>query len=199
MSNQQSDLGRAGTKILTKFRSLVSRDNVRTVDEELGLNLDLTFITERLVAMSFPAEKISTIIRNNINDVVKYFEWKHDGKYIVINLVHNSEMTYDAKKFHGKMHYYGSLDNHSPSLNQIISIAQSIKNFLEQDPSNVAAIHCKTGRGRTGTVAAAYLLYSGLCQTPEDAINLFSQKRTNRNASVISVPSQLRYALSKSP
>ena len=32
-------------------------------------NLDLTYITERIIAMSFPASGVETIFRNSINDV----------------------------------------------------------------------------------------------------------------------------------
>ena len=50
--------------------------------------------------------------------------------------------------------------------------------FLQQDQQNVAAVHCKAGKGRTGTVIAAYLLYANEFDTSEEALTYFGVCRT---------------------
>ena len=53
------------------IRTKVSGARNRTNEE--GFNLDLTYITPRIVAMSFPADAFwQKMYRNNINDVAGY-------------------------------------------------------------------------------------------------------------------------------
>ena len=42
-----------------------------------------------------------------------------------------------------------------------MAVCQDMHAFLEADENNVVAVHCKAGKGRTGTVIAAYFLYAG--------------------------------------
>lgn len=53
------------------LRELVSQDKIRYIDNQF--NLDLTYITPRLIAMAFPAEGIEAMIRNRIVDVSNFF------------------------------------------------------------------------------------------------------------------------------
>ena len=56
----------------------------------------------------------------------------------------------------------------------------------------MVCIHCKAGKGRTGTTIAAFLAFSGM--TAEDALSLFARQRT-KNAKGVTIPSQWRYVL----
>ncbi len=42
-----------------------------------GYNLDLTYITKRIVAMAFPASGFEKLYRNSINTVAELFEELH--------------------------------------------------------------------------------------------------------------------------
>ena len=74
-------------------------------------------------------------------------------------------------------------------LNNLCSIAQA---FMETDPDNVVAIHCKAGKGRTGTVICCLLLHLHICHTYEQAMEFFARTRTMDNKGV-TIPSQKRY------
>ena len=55
--------------------------------KEDGFNLDLTYITPRLIAMAFPASGIEKIYRNSIDDIREFLEKNHGpGEYLIMNL-----------------------------------------------------------------------------------------------------------------
>ena len=61
-----------------------------------GYDLDLSYITPRIVAMSLPGEGVHKVYRNSINSVSKLFNEKHGEKYRILNL---SGIQYDYEKF----------------------------------------------------------------------------------------------------
>jgi len=66
--------------------------------KEEGYNLDITYITERVIAMSYPATGFEVMYRNKLSDVSKYLDTKHEDHYRVYNL---SNRPYNDSKFHG--------------------------------------------------------------------------------------------------
>ena len=80
---------------MIKFvRKVVAGPKNRTVWD--GMDLDLTYITSRLIAMAFPASGFEKAYRNSIDDVSRYFKERHEGKYLILNL---SMRNYDYEKF----------------------------------------------------------------------------------------------------
>lgn len=57
------------------------RGRDRYVSDEF--DLDLTYITERIIAMSFPATGMESTYRNSLKDVAKMLEIKHQENYMV--------------------------------------------------------------------------------------------------------------------
>lgn len=57
----------------------------------------------------------------------------------------------------------------------------SIVYYNLADIENVVFIHCKAGKGRTGTIICCYLLYSGRFNSPEDALAYYGKKRLIAN------------------
>jgi phosphatidylinositol-3,4,5-trisphosphate 3-phosphatase/dual-specificity protein phosphatase PTEN len=73
-------------------------------------------------------------------------------------------------------------DNYVPPLALIKLFCESVHDWLSGDPKNVAVIHCRAGKGRTGLMVCAYLVYTGMCA--EDALQLYADRRTYNNQGV---------------
>ena len=157
---------------------------------EAGFDLDLTYITERIIAMSFPATGVESVYRNCLRDVAKMLMNKHGENYLVFNL---SERRYDISKLNHQVLDFGWPDHLAPSLDRLCSICKSISSWLESDQRHVAVVHCVGGKGRTGVVVAAYLHYSNICNTPESALDKFAMQRFFNEKHGVNQPSQRRY------
>lgn len=47
----------------------------------------------------------------------------------------------------------------------MIRMANSVTEWFDANKKNVIAVHCKGGKGRTGTMISVALLKSGVCKT----------------------------------
>eukprot|EP00051_Salpingoeca_urceolata_P022814 m.378656 g.378656 ORF g.378656 m.378656 type:complete len:745 (+) comp20027_c1_seq2:564-2798(+) len=159
------------------------------------VDLDLTYITPNIIAMSFPATGLETTYRNDVRDVAAFLQTRHKDHYMVYNV---SEKNYDASKFNNQVLDFGWPDHLAPTLERLCSVCKSVDGWLKADSRNVAVVHCKGGKGRTGVVIAAYMTYVRLFTNPDDAMQQFAIKRFTENdipgdETGITQPSQRRY------
>jgi len=188
-ADQSEDDRKKSSGTLTDFvRGKVSKKKIRFQQD--GFDLDLTYITNALIAMGFPSESLAGVYRNNMKDVQRFFNTRHPKKYHLFNLC--SERGYEIGNFEGRVSRY-PFDDHNPcALDVIEPFCKDVKMWLDKDPENVVGIHCKAGKGRTGMLIACYLLYSEFSPNSQHALRYFACKRT-RNAKGVTIPSQIRY------
>lgn len=166
----------------------MSGPRIRYKDKDF--DLDITPITPRVYAMSYPAaDFFQKMYRNPIQDVASFIEQKHGEKFWIYNL---SGRVYDKKPFKGRVNDYEWEDHHSPTMVLLVEACQSIFKFLEQDPDNVIYVHCNAGKGRTGTLICCYLMFCGFADSAQNAITYYGWKRF-RHGRGVTQPSQLRY------
>ena len=91
-------------------------------------DLDLTYVTERIIAMGYPAEKMESIYRNDYHIVKEFLDQRHDNHYWVYNLCSEKERIYDKKKFDGRVTYYPFDDHHPPVFRHVTHVQLQIVN-----------------------------------------------------------------------
>nr|XP_054385406.1 phosphatidylinositol 3,4,5-trisphosphate 3-phosphatase TPTE2-like isoform X13 [Pongo abelii] len=154
------------------MRRLVSENKRRYTRD--GFDLDLTYVTERIIAMSFPSSGRQSFYRNPIEEVVQFLENKHPNHYRVYNLC--SETAYDPKHFHNRVGRIMIDDHNVPTLHEMVVFTKKLNEWMAQDLENITAIHCKGGKGRTGTMVYACLVASEIFLTAENRyVGYFAQ------------------------
>ena len=155
-------------------------------------DLDMAYITERVIGMGFPATGCETVYRNSLVDLREYLDRYH-GEYKIYNLCIEQGRIYPKEYWVERKVGLFPFNDHAPCpIKLILDFCVDICLYLTYNPRAVACIHCKAGKGRTGVMIVCYLIFSGLCKTSDEALAHYARQRTLNNKGV-TIPSQIRY------
>ena len=172
------------------FKRLVSKKKRRIQTEYY--DLDMCYITERVIGMGFPAYGCERIYRNTLEDTRNFLDRYHRD-YKIYNLCIEKDRIYPKTYFENTLVGLFPFNDHSPCpCKLILDFCVDICLYLTAHPRGVAAIHCKAGKGRTGVMIVCYLIFSGLCKTSDEALVHYANQRTLNNKGV-TIASQIRY------
>ncbi|KAM4897694.1 tensin-1 isoform 8-T8 [Sylvia borin] len=172
-------------------RCKTSRSMSLTAAMESSCELDLVYITERIIAVSYPSVAEEQSYSSNLREVAHMLKSKHGNNYVLFNL---SERRRDINKLHPKVLDFGWPDMHTPALEKICSICKAMDTWLNAAAHNVVVLHNKGNRGRLGVVVAAYMHYSNISASADQALDRFAMKRFYEDKVVpVGQPSQKRY------
>ncbi|RDA96292.1 hypothetical protein CP533_1629 [Ophiocordyceps camponoti-saundersi (nom. inval.)] len=171
--------------------------------------LDLCYVTDFIVVTSGPSQTYpQRAYRNPLDQLVSFLDSKHGRDWAIWEF--RAEGTgYPDDAVYGRIRHYPWPDHHPPPFRLVPLIMASMRNWLnggsldgEQESgevkdaaagNRVAVVHCKAGKGRSGTVSCSYLI-SEAGWTPEDALARFTSRRMRPNFGAgVSIPSQLRW------
>uniref|UniRef100_A0ABM5G868 Auxilin isoform X6 n=1 Tax=Pogona vitticeps TaxID=103695 RepID=A0ABM5G868_9SAUR len=152
--------------------------------------LDISYITSRIIVMSFPGEGVELGFRNHIDDVRTFLDSRHPDHYTVFNL---SPKSYRTTRFHNRVSECSWPVRQAPSLHNLYAVCKNMHNWLQQNPKNVCVIHCMVSQA-DGRVASAVLVSAMFCfchlfSNPAPAIQLLNSKRPG----IVLWPSHRRY------
>ncbi|KAL8724871.1 MAG: hypothetical protein Q9166_007700 [cf. Caloplaca sp. 2 TL-2023] len=158
--------------------------------------LDLCYVTENIIATSGPSSTFpQRAYRNPTDALVKFLDYKHGSNWAIWEF--RAEGTgYPDSEVYGRIRHYPWPDHHPPPFALIPNIMASMRDWLkgpDTKPDRVVVVHCKAGKGRSGTAACSYLI-SEEGWTVDDALFRFTRRRMRSGFGAgVSIPSQLRW------
>mmetsp|Transcript_65532 Transcript_65532/g.188918 ORF Transcript_65532/g.188918 Transcript_65532/m.188918 type:complete len:853 (+) Transcript_65532:179-2737(+) len=175
----------------TFSKHMASKQKQRFVDTTEGFDLDLSYITPRIIAMGWPSNSmLEAQLRNSMAEVKRFLRIRHGGCYKVYNLC--IERSYPSGSFEKEFGDIRFPDHNPCALEDIDLICRDMQDFLDASRSNVVVVHCKAGKGRTGLIVSSLLLRLQVAQTAQEALTKFAARRT-RDGKGVTIPSQIRY------
>ncbi|KAH8681048.1 hypothetical protein BX600DRAFT_375122 [Xylariales sp. PMI_506] len=184
--------------------------------------LDLCYVTDNIIATSGPSQTYpKRAYRNPLDRLVAFLDSKH-GKNWAIWEFRAEGTGYPDHLVYNRIKHYPWPDHHPPPFKLIPLIMASMRDWLDgnepdedgaqsqddkdkktvgkvldawKDKKNprVIVVHCKAGKGRSGTTACSFLI-SECGWTPEQALARFTERRMRpKFGPGVSIPSQVRW------
>ncbi|KAJ8409416.1 hypothetical protein AAFF_G00228170 [Aldrovandia affinis] len=134
--------------------------------------LDISYITSRIIVMSYPAEAVEMGYRNHVEDIRSFLDSRHVDHYTIFNL---SQRNYRGAKRVSECNWP---TRQAPSLHNLFAVCKNMHNWLQQNPKNVCAITCmQDSRAPAGVLVCAMFCFCHLFSNPVLAVQLLSAKR----------------------
>jgi phosphatidylinositol-3,4,5-trisphosphate 3-phosphatase/dual-specificity protein phosphatase PTEN len=105
-----------------------------------------------------------------------------------------AERNYDPVLFDGRVEYFPFEDHNAPSFQMIFDLCENVQMYLDSHPENVAVLHCKAGKGRTGVMICCWMLYANMWTDAQTSLDFYGAMRTD-NREGVTIPSQARLSL----
>ncbi|KAL4948924.1 hypothetical protein BDW69DRAFT_175511 [Aspergillus filifer] len=169
--------------------------------------LDLCYVTDNIIATSGPSTNYPKIAyRTPLKQLVSFLDSKHGDNWCIWEF--RAEGTgYPDSEVYGRIHHFPFPDHHPPPFALIPKVMASMRNWLQkmdgvgtkekkkgdEEGQRIAVVHCKAGKGRSGSMACSYLI-SQEGWKMEDALQRFTERRMRVGfGEGVSIPSQLRW------
>ncbi|POS84962.1 hypothetical protein EPUL_002158 [Erysiphe pulchra] len=177
------------------LRQIVAGPRARHAETDL----DLCYVTPQIIATSGPSGSYPRrAYRNPLDQFVKFLDLNHGSDWAIWEF-RAEGAGYPDEEVHGRVWHYPWPDHHPPPFNLVPLILCGIKRWLQddsdgkEDNKRVAVVHCKAGKGRSGTMVCSYLI-SECGWKQEEALARFTEKRMRPGfGQGVSIPSQLRW------
>jgi len=153
--------------------TLKSRKNKFDKD---GFLLDVTYVTDQIIRLSQPVEKVESLFMNPIKEVQHFFERYHKDHFKLYNLCPANYHAYSPEKFNNSVARFPVPDESLPTLQTLYEICKDMEEYLEKSTDKVVAVHGKQDQLRPALVICAYLLHSHVLDTADEALSYYLEK-----------------------
>jgi protein-tyrosine phosphatase len=137
-----------------------------------------------------------------VDQLVGFLDRKHGKDWAIFEF--RAEGTgYPDDEVYGRVHHFPWPDHHPPPFEIVPNIMAAMRNWIQRldesdvpavgDRRRIAVVHCKAGKGRSGTVTCSYLI-SQEGWKMEEALQRFTIRRMRTGfGQGVSIPSQIRW------
>ncbi|XP_054575028.1 tensin-2 isoform X4 [Eptesicus fuscus] len=175
----------------SKQRSTLPRSFSLDPLMERRWDLDLTYVTERILAAAFPARPDEERHRSHLRELAHVLQSKHRDKYLFFNL---SEKRHDLTRLNPKVQDFGWPELHAPPLDKLCSICKAMETWLSADPQHVVVLYCKGSKSKLGVIVSAYMHYSKISAGADQALATLTMRKFCEDKVAAELqPSQRRY------
>ncbi|XP_045446262.1 cyclin-G-associated kinase [Melitaea cinxia] len=164
---------------------------MQTVQQSIArADLDISYITSRVIVMSYPSELLESAYKtNHIEDVRMYLESRYPGGRYCVYTTHEARARFPRRQLVCDGALWPRDELSAPLLAPTYALLQHMYQYLGRDDKSALVIACQDGKSRSCMLLCGLLLYARLVSVPEDALQIFAVKRTP----ICLPPSQLRY------
>ncbi|KAG7660599.1 TEP1 [[Candida] subhashii] len=199
------------------LRSIISLPKKIHYDAPTNIHYDFSYITPQLIVSSAPISSSASSYfqswyRYPIDDLLLILQTNHPNLWHLWNF-RGEGSGYEDWEVMYRVSHYPFPDHYPPAIELIRECVGEIFEYLHgstkdgesemegegENDERVAVLHCKAGKGRSGTLCCCYLMYEQYMKTRvimevDKVIELFTEKRMQRFAGDgISIISQRRY------
>ncbi|OAA58701.1 phosphatidylinositol-3,4,5-trisphosphate 3-phosphatase PTEN [Cordyceps fumosorosea ARSEF 2679] len=173
--------------------------------------LDLCYVTDHIIATSGPSHTYpKRAYRNPLDQLVAFLDARHGADWAIWEF-RAEGAGYPDHLVYDRVCHFPFPDHHPPPFALMPRILASMRRWLhggaldenpddsvattsqDRDPNRVVVVHCKAGKGRSGTASVSYLVAEE-GWTAEEALARFTERRMRpRFGAGVSIPSQLRW------
>jgi hypothetical protein len=162
--------------------------------QKKGFDLDLAYVTPRIIVHGFPAHGLEHMYRNPRYEIRRFMDEHHRDHYKMFNFCCEYGRGYHPSVYYGRVERYPFKDHNTPPFETMVAFANSAKAWLEEDPLNVVNMHCKAGKGRAGLMCCVLLVRTGSAPSAIDAMDLYDRERVTNNKG-LTVTSQRKFVI----
>ncbi|KAK9347820.1 protein-tyrosine phosphatase-like protein [Lipomyces starkeyi] len=175
------------------LRSAIASPRSRHYDPVADTYLDLAYLDKNIIVCSMPTNEFPKVMyRNSLSDLRKLLNLRHGNHWHVWEF-RAEGAGYEDSELYKRGNHFPFPDHNPPPFAMIPIIVSSLHKYLSQNPENVAVLHCKAGKGRSGTIFCAYLI-SHHRWTAQIALAHFTSKRMRAGfGEGVSILSQRRW------